>query len=222
MEAPPNEPYAGDITQPVRPNTTRFYGTEGRCWDIEDPPSHALRSFLGRWKLGVSDPRPLVLVNLGCADCPFWPKGTRGGINIDIIHTGNEDLVANALVLPFKDGGVTGLYAHHIIEHIRRCDVPAVLKEWRRVLQGNGFLSIVVPDWLKLLHNKNLEFRDDIIFGIDDERGPYQRHQSAWSEEEVIEALTAAGFRDVTARDPATYRPIVAQPMWQSCVWARR
>lgn len=161
-------------------------------------------------------------VNLGCADCPFWPKGTPRAVNVDIIATGNEDVRADATRLPFRDGVVGRLFAHHILEHLRRETVRDVLSEWGRVMRVNGLLSIVVPDWRALFGLGDATFRDKILFGHDDTRGPYQPHQSAWTPTEIVEALGSTGwFFGMRIQWEWTYTPLVAQVGWQGCVTAR-
>lgn len=164
--------------------------------------------------------KPPVL-NLGNADCPFWPRGTLGGINTDIIPTGYEDIRLDATKLPFRDRSIRAVYAHHILEHIYREQALATVVEWARVLIPGGVLSVVIPDWRHLFNMVELHHeidRDRFLFGHDDTRGPYQPHRSAYSAPEVVRLLCAAGLRDVYEHDPMTYQPLVARPRWQGCV----
>lgn len=158
-----------------------------------------------------------MIVNLGVADCPFQARGTAGNCNIDIISTGNEDVRADARYLPFCEQTVDGIYAHHLLEHLRREDGYRAVIHWRHTLKLGGFLSIVVPDWHKLCAGSTDFFeRDRFIFGHDDARGPFQPHQSLWAEREVIDVMRDCGFRDIQPIDIATYEPLVARPLWQS------
>lgn len=161
------------------------------------------------------------VLNVGNADCPFWPRGTAGGINTDIIATGFEDVRLDATRLPFHSESIRAVYAHHILEHLYRYDAVTTVNEWKRVLIPGGILSVVVPDWQMLFHMVDLRDgveRDKILFGHDDTRGPYQPHRAAYCAEEVVQLLEFCGFRDVETFDPLTYIPLVARPRWQACV----
>lgn len=167
------------------------------------------------------DPAKAPVLNVGNADCPFWERGTPGGVNSDIISTGYEDIRLDATALPFRDRSIRAVYAHHILEHIYREQALATVVEWARVLIPGGILSVVIPDWRHLFSMVELGdyvMRDKFLFGHDDSRGPYQPHRSAWSADEVAQTLRAAGLRDVTQHDPTTYQPLVARPRWQGCV----
>lgn len=53
----------------------------------------------------------------------------------------------------FADGTFLEVYASHVLEHFDYRDkLPAVLTEWRRVLQPGGTLYVSVPDLERLCH----------------------------------------------------------------------
>lgn len=58
--------------------------------------------------------------------------------------------------LPFEDGEVIEILANHVIEHISFRKLPHVLKEWRRVLSGDGKLVLRTPD-LRFICEKYLK-----------------------------------------------------------------
>ena len=49
-----------------------------------------------------------------------------------------------------EDGSAEIIYASHILEYYDRTEVPAVLKEWNRVLKKEGIIRLAVPDYEKL------------------------------------------------------------------------
>jgi len=51
----------------------------------------------------------------------------------------------------FRDGSVDLVYACHVLEHFSHLQVPAVLREWGRVLRPGGRLCLSVPDFDRIL-----------------------------------------------------------------------
>ncbi|HUP59017.1 MAG TPA: methyltransferase domain-containing protein [Thermoanaerobaculia bacterium] len=83
-----------------------------------------------------------ALVNLGC--------GTRfreGWFNIDI-EPASPEVMRHDLSrgIPLPDGGCRAVYHSHLLEHLRREDAVALLKECHRVLQPGGVIRIATPD----------------------------------------------------------------------------
>jgi predicted SAM-dependent methyltransferase len=128
--------------------------------------------------------------------------------------------------LPLTDGSVARILAEHVMEHIDfRGDVPAVLRDWYRMLQPGGVARIIVPDAKRFLqayvfedpkHWQNLgwdpqKMPDDIytpmhiINHIFHQSG---EHLFAYDFETLAWALRRAGFSKVeqqsykTSRDP--------------------
>lgn len=89
----------------------------------------------------------LLRLNLGCG-----PHYAPGWTNIDrhdkAVPDGRQvDVVVNVLALPFDDESCSHVYMGHLIEHLRLEDeVPAALREIRRVLVPGGELMVVAPD----------------------------------------------------------------------------
>lgn len=52
--------------------------------------------------------------------------------------------------LPYADGGVDAIRASHVLEHLPRAQIGAVLADWVRALKPGGTLSIAVPDFEKV------------------------------------------------------------------------
>jgi predicted SAM-dependent methyltransferase len=67
---------------------------------------------------------------------------------LDVNPGSHVDHVGNANDLSrFADGTFTEIYASHVLEHFDYLHtLPAVLKEWRRVLAPGGVLRLSVPD----------------------------------------------------------------------------
>ena len=61
------------------------------------------------------------------------------------------DYVLNAAKpLPFRNATFSLIYASHVLEHVPWYQVPAVVREWVRILAPGGWLEIWVPDGLKI------------------------------------------------------------------------
>lgn len=68
----------------------------------------------------------------------------RPGPGVDVVGS-CKDLSA------FADNSIAMIYASHVLEHLRwRDELPAALKEWRRVLIPGGSALISVPDLERL------------------------------------------------------------------------
>jgi SAM-dependent methyltransferase len=86
------------------------------------------------------------MLNLGCGHRfhPDW-------VNVDIVprHPGviRCDLSQG---IPFSDHHFDVVYHSHMLEHIRRADVPAFLRDCHRVLRPGGILRIATPDLERL------------------------------------------------------------------------
>jgi SAM-dependent methyltransferase len=48
--------------------------------------------------------------------------------------------------LPIADGSAQGVYCSHVLEHVPRDDIPAVLRNTFRLLRPGGVFRLVVPD----------------------------------------------------------------------------
>jgi predicted SAM-dependent methyltransferase len=80
-------------------------------------------------------------------------RGLASWVNVDAVrHPRDQTLTCDIRRgLPFSDGSVARVMAEHIIEHVSfRHDLPAVLREFHRVLQPGGLVRIVVPDGRRL------------------------------------------------------------------------
>jgi predicted SAM-dependent methyltransferase len=76
-------------------------------------------------------------------------RGLPGWLNTDAIaHPSDQTFSCDIRRrLPMTDGSVARIFAEHVIEHIDfRHELPAVLREFRRVLKPGGWIRIIVPD----------------------------------------------------------------------------
>ena len=79
-------------------------------------------------------------LDIGCGEVK------RGDIGVDLRKTDSVDIVADARMLPFRDGSFDHVYSSHLIEHFSHREVKSVLDEWIRVLKKHGVIEIRCPD----------------------------------------------------------------------------
>ena len=84
-----------------------------------------------------------ISLNLGSGG-----QGLPGWINIDARWSADCYIACDIRRgLPLRDGQVRRIFAEHVVEHLDfRGDVPALFREFRRVLEPGGTVRIIVPD----------------------------------------------------------------------------
>ncbi|HEY8902561.1 MAG TPA: methyltransferase domain-containing protein [Chthoniobacterales bacterium] len=107
--------------------------------------------------------------------------------------------------LPFEDGTFDVVYSSHVLEHIPRQRVPALLREMARILKPGGILRIVVPDLEGIIR----EYLRQLDLAAAGDRDAVARHE--WMTIELLDQLTrdfSGGFmgrywmsRPLPARD---------------------
>lgn len=148
-------------------------------------------------------------LNLG-----FHKWRLAGFINIDIDPSLNPDVVADAAHLPYPDNSVEEIYAGHMLEHFDMTE--DVLKEWHRVLQPGGIITITVPDMEKGLKeyregNITLDWLNQIVFGAPDRI--QQEHHQIFTEDILLKDVRKY-FNKVHIVEDSPY--LVARVKWQT------
>lgn len=85
-------------------------------------------------------------LDIGCGTRKVWPRligvDTRhhfGSATDCNIESDGRDLSV------FADESMDGVFSSHTLEHVALTDVPAVLKEWARVIKPDGYLTLYLP-----------------------------------------------------------------------------
>lgn len=143
-----------------------------------------------------NNPDGAVFLHLGCGKINH-----PGFINIDAIprrHVHYVQAVDN--LRRFRDGSVDLVYACHVLEHFSHLQVPAVLKEWGRVLKPGGRLCLSVPDFDRILDIYR-ETGGDVPTIINPLLGgqeyAYNYHRVIFNKAFLTKLLLEAGFRRV-------------------------
>jgi predicted SAM-dependent methyltransferase len=140
-----------------------------------------------------------VRLNLGAGDKVFegWTSVGLGD---------HHDIRADLRKLPLPDAFADEAMAIHVVEHINRWEVPAMLREWRRVLKPGALLIVELPDLLKCCRNVSLGRAPRLgvlgLFGDPNMQDELMMHRWGWTPEEMMTELRDAGFRKVKQRDP--------------------
>ncbi|TET13404.1 methyltransferase domain-containing protein [Candidatus Aerophobetes bacterium] len=144
-----------------------------------------------------------VALHVGCGYMRFI-----GCINIDCVPTKVTDLVADIRHLPFKDNTVDHIECHHTIEHIRRWEVLATLKDWLRILKRGRKAVIEYPDFDQncrdYLAGKDVPMQLAFIYGGDIPELEDQHHMG-YNFQTLGSYLHTAGFINMVDKPAQDY-----------------
>jgi SAM-dependent methyltransferase len=153
-----------------------------------------------------------IRLHLGCGSRIF-----DGYINVDGEYMkGTPGVVIHDITKTFDvlDNQVDEILTVHVLEHIHRNKVRAMLKEWHRILKPGGFVAVEWPDFLKmcvevvknpdcLLSNADRRLQKRTILGIygDNERypDPVMWHKWGYSEASMCALMMEIGFSKAKA-----------------------
>ncbi len=155
-------------------------------------------------------PSPVKLY-LGCGD-----KRRPGYVNVDKYVSAPDVQRMDLFNLPYADGEVDVILTEHMLEHLGKFEVPAALREWRRVLKPCGRLSMNLPNlqwcleqWLSKPEKDRWGWQLDAIFGLQTHPGEF--HKTGFTAERLRGLLADAGFELVNITDIWSHG--------QSCLW---
>mgnify|MGYP001278551737 CR=1 FL=1 len=152
---------------------------------------------------------PLKL-NLGCG-----PNYKKGWVNIDLFSVASDLQLDLRRHWPFPDGSATHVYSEHAFEHFEFSEeVPHLLSESLRVLQGAGVLDIGVPDTEWAIHAYGNPEHDywrhaptwhpgeceTQLDHINYHFRQGEQHKYAWDEETLSNLLHRSGFECISRR----------------------
>jgi predicted SAM-dependent methyltransferase len=137
-----------------------------------------------------------VRLHLGCGKIDH-----PGFINIDALPRRHVHYVQAVDRLGrFANSSVDLIYACHVLEHFSHLKVPAVLREWQRVLKPGGRLCLSVPDFdriLEIYHAASDDMASIINPLMGGQEYAYNHHRVAFNQAYLTRLLLAAGFRKV-------------------------
>ena len=140
--------------------------------------------------------QPLLLC-VGSGQRPF----EKPWVNIDCQERWSPDLVCDVKTLPYEDGTVDMVCAHHVLEHLGLDDGAIALREWRRVLKPGASLLVFVPDMAAIakrwLAGEFTDYQAMVNFYGAFMGSPADRHLWGWCYRSLREMLIDAGFSKI-------------------------
>lgn len=159
--------------------------------------------------MGISEGQGVRLkINLGCGR-KYAPGYTNVDVQISPRAVTPPDILADVRAVPLPDGCAEEVMALHLIEHFYLWEVPAVLAEWRRLLQPGGLLVLELPN-IELAARNLMKGRDDqmsmwALYGDPGHEDPYMCHRWGYSARTIAALLAANGFTKVQVLPPRTH-----------------
>jgi predicted SAM-dependent methyltransferase len=133
-----------------------------------------------------------------------------------------HDIKADLHSLPLPDDYADEAMAIHVFEHFHRWEALDVLQEWRRVMKIGATLVLELPELMRCCRNV-LEYRSERyghwgIFGDPGYKDPLMVHKWCYTERELCELLTEAGFKRVRIGKPEWHGRKSLRDMRVECV----
>lgn len=159
---------------------------------------------------------PPIRLNIGAGN-----KTIEGFLNLGLED--HHDINADIRDLSVIDSNtVAEAVAIHVLEHLWRWESPAALAEWFRVLEPGGKLAIEMPELLRcaraVLSPPTVK-RNPVQGLFGDPRGPdLMAHKWCYSEAEIKELLSAAGFIKIKFAPTQTHGKRQWRDMRVECV----
>jgi predicted SAM-dependent methyltransferase len=137
----------------------------------------------------------MTKLNLGCGS-----QKIDGFIGVDLCPEAelHHDL---RNPLPFEDSSVDEILAIHLVESFYQFEFPAVLKDWYRVLQPEGKITIEftsLTDTIKMYLGDDKQHGHWGLYGRQDVSvDPIVLHHYVYEKDELKELMERTGFKDI-------------------------
>jgi ubiquinone/menaquinone biosynthesis C-methylase UbiE len=134
-------------------------------------------------------------------------------VRLDLYPSATVGVVGDAKALPFADKSFDGVQSFHVMEHLHADDFPRAMAEAYRVLDDDGILAFIVPDFETvcqwILDGKEDEplyhapighvYAVDVFYGHRGltRRNPGMAHRNGLTPKRIARDMKAAGFVDI-------------------------
>lgn len=156
-------------------------------------------------------------INFGCGrqvlpgyfnvDAVRSPKAPRDPELLHAITFDPDGRIENPI--PMDDGCATELIAMHVLEHVYAWEAPALVSEWRRLLEPSGRLILELPNLAAACKNMLAGMNDQMVmfplYGDPSHKDPFMCHRWAFTPATVKALLEANGFAKVKILPPQTH-----------------
>lgn len=136
-------------------------------------------------------------LHLGCGKCYLPPE--TGWFNVDLFSNIKADAYFDVANLGFDRESFSLILCVHVLEHLHRNAIVAVLSHWRSLLKVGGILRLAVPNFSAVCewYNKtgNLDDVMGLLYGRQDH--PLNRHLVTFDANTLRRDLMRAGFETI-------------------------
>lgn len=156
----------------------------------------------------------LLHAGAGTETLPAWLVGFQE-IRLDINPATRPDIVGDMRRLDFQLPPFKAVYCNHALEHLYPHEVVPCLEGFRRILEPGGVCMIFVPDLEDVRATDEILLDTpagpvaglDMIYGFREaiRENPYMAHHSGFTAASLADALTGAGFAQVSTKRLADY-----------------
>ena len=118
----------------------------------------------------------------------------EGCVNIDMNYSSSVDYLCDIRCLPCRRNSVEQIESYHLIEHIPHPQVPAMLRDWHRILIPGGTVVLECPDLDKAVQ-EYIGGNSDRLYSIyGRQRFPGDTHYFGYNFERLKAIFEESGF----------------------------
>lgn len=140
---------------------------------------------------------PRLDIGVGLAPAP-------GYIHADIQPSNHVEILCDAGSIPMPDETFIEVRNAHLIEHFERGKVPALIREWVRILRVGGTLRVLCPDVSKVARqfiNREIDLERYLLWTYGGQIDKYDFHYWGYTFDTLKKLFEDAGLQYITRVD---------------------